>query len=125
MRQEPFAVFRERTGEIVAGEGLHTSDYIRESRLRQLRLVHGTDYKCPRRLGWDGLAEKQIICELFDKDTRMFRGSSWWNGAIDRVFGGHPDGTIAMTRSAENVRLKNNRIVNGNDKMVLDHADMK
>ena len=48
----------------------------------------------------------------------MFRGSSWWNGAIDRVFGGHPDGTIAMTRSAEN-------IVNGNDKMVLDHADVK
>ena len=72
--------------------------------------------------GWQ---EKQIICELFDKDTRMFRGSSWWNGAIDRVFGGHPDGTIAMTRSAENVRLKNNRIVNGNDKMVLDHADVK
>ena len=72
--------------------------------------------------GWQ---EKRIICELFDKDTRMFRGSSWWNGAIDRVFGGHPDGTIAMTRSAENVRLKNNRIVNGNDKMVLDHADVK
>ena len=72
--------------------------------------------------GWQ---EKRIICELFDKDTRMFRGSGWWNGAIDRVFGGHPDGTIAMTRSAENVRLKNNRIVNGNDKMVLDHADVK
>ena len=46
--------------------------------------------------GWQ---EKQIICELFDKDTLMFRGSSWWNGSIDRVFGGHPDGTIAMTRS--------------------------
>ena len=30
-----------------------------------------------------------------------------------------------MTRSAENVRLKNNLIVNGNDKMVLDHADVK
>lgn len=47
----------------------------------------------------NGWREKQIICELFDKDTKAFRGSTWWDGSIDRVFGGHPDGTLAMTRS--------------------------
>ena len=44
--------------------------------------------------------EKQIICEMFDKDTRQFREAKWWNGSIDHVFAGHPDGTIAMTRNA-------------------------
>ena len=47
----------------------------------------------------NGWREKQRICELFDKDTRIYRGMVWWDGSIDRVFEGHPDGTIAMTRS--------------------------
>ena len=46
--------------------------------------------------GWE---DRQKICEFFDKDTKAFRGSVWWDGKADKVFGGHPDGTIAMTRS--------------------------
>ena len=47
----------------------------------------------------NGWREKQGLCELFDKDTHQFRGSVWWNGAVEKAMPGHPDGTIAMTRS--------------------------
>ncbi len=46
-----------------------------------------------------GWREKQAICEIFDGATRVFRGSTWWDGSLDRVFDGHPDGALAMTRS--------------------------
>lgn len=47
----------------------------------------------------NGWRQRQAICEIFDKDTRAFRQQVWWNGSIDKVFEGHPDGTIAMTRN--------------------------
>lgn len=47
----------------------------------------------------NGWRQRQGICELFDKDTHAFRGSIWWNGSAEKVFAGHPDGTIAMTRN--------------------------
>lgn len=47
----------------------------------------------------NGWRQRQAICEIFDKDTHEFRQQVWWDGSIERVFGGHPDGTIAMTRN--------------------------
>lgn len=47
----------------------------------------------------NGWRQRQAICEIFDKDTRAFRQQVWWDGSIDKVFAGHPDGTIAMTRN--------------------------
>lgn len=47
----------------------------------------------------NGWRQRQAICEIFDKDTRAFRQQVWWDGSIDKVFEGHPDGTIAMTRN--------------------------
>ena len=74
-------------------------------RLKGGKLVKdGDEYPCELRgrtifavgRGWE---ERQTLCELFDGETLAFRGTVWWDGSADRVFDGHPDGTIAMTRS--------------------------
>lgn len=47
----------------------------------------------------NGWRQRQAICEIFDKDTHAFCQQVWWDGSIDKVFAGYPDGTIAMTRN--------------------------
>ena len=91
----------------VVVEGI-SFDYARprfsEWRLKDGRLSpFDAQYPCETRDGklyatGPGWSELQRLAHFFDGETLAPLGSKWWDGAVDKVFDGFPDGTLVVTR---------------------------
>ncbi len=46
-----------------------------------------------------GWKDRQMIAEFFDAHDHRFLGQIWWDGNMNKEFGGYPEGCIVMTRS--------------------------
>ena len=77
-----------------------------EWRLKDGRLVPcDAQYTCEVRDGklfavGPGWSELQRLAHFFDGTSLAPLGTKWWDGATDKVFDEHPDGTVVVTRNS-------------------------